>query len=81
MAHTKKMTEKLKLSTNSVQNKVESEENLLLLQLIEERENGWVEASQFFKANTANIEIQREDGKLEKTYFYKLPFCHAVTDV
>jgi hypothetical protein len=38
-----------------------------------------VEAIQFFKKNTGHIEVLRKDGSIEKTYFYLLPFTHALT--
>jgi len=43
------------------------------------RSKHWRDTYQFFKNNTANIEVLREDGNLERVYFFKLPFCHAIT--
>ena len=58
-----------------------SQENIISLQLSQEREKIWKEASIFFKKNSANIEVVREDNNLEKTYFYLPPFCTAITKV
>lgn len=35
-------------------------------------------AINFFRKNTLNIEINREDEHLEKTYFYCPPFCRSL---
>lgn len=74
------------IETNLVQFKSDGDprspreqENLIAAYLAHERENRWSEASRFFKKNSANIEVLREDNHLEKTYFYLPPFCHAIT--
>jgi len=48
-------------------------------ELKEERKTNFFKAIKFFKNNTAHIEIHKESGGLEKTYFYIPPFCHAMT--
>jgi len=59
----------------------EREEHMILLQLAKEREELSNVAFNFFKKNTAHIEVLREDNHLEKTYFSIPPFCSAISEV
>jgi len=58
-----------------------AQESIITMQLSQEREKIWKEAAIFFKKNSANIEVVREDNNVEKTYFYLPPFCTAITKV
>jgi len=60
---------------------LEEEEMAILNELSMKRTDQWKDALAFFQKNSAHIEVLREDGFLEKTYFPILPFCHAITKV
>jgi hypothetical protein len=39
-----------------------------------------IKAWKFFEEHTRHVEVVREDGVLEKTYFYSPPFCMSLND-
>lgn len=59
----------------------EKEEHMIMMKLAQERDEIAGKALDFYKKNTAHIEVLREDNHLEKTYFSIPPFCKAVTKV
>lgn len=54
------------------------DEEKIKVELDKERVEKFKDAFDFFKKNSAHVEILTENT-LEKTYFYILPFCHSLT--
>jgi len=80
---TQKMTNKVLGQKEEEEDEVdgEKEEHMIMLKLAQERETLSGKALDFYKKNTAHIEVLREDNHLEKTYFSIPPFCKAVNKV
>ena len=77
----KSMVDSKILNRGTKQEEIEMSQAKILLELEERRAKALKDAYAFYRKNTAHIEILREDGGIEKTYFSIPPFCHAITKV
>ena len=58
---------------------MEKNKSKMIKELNLKRKETFPKAETFFQDNTAHVEVLKEDGQIEKTYFIIVPFCHALS--